>query len=332
MNSITYLPASIEYPALDAVTLRLSSNGARDATVTVKHLFLQTDYLPTLHNNVVRVDTAIREAHFKAREVVLELNTKIGINVPVLREYQQELQDANGVDEAEIREDIQHQLDKILAAVAKGGAVLGRLHSPLTASPVPDATEQYMSQLAADQERLPAEIQEIKQRQANLEQKRQTLTEAMALIESKSFAQVGKETMLDAKAISQLAMATPEVAVLDQAIELARQTMEKIESLVNYLGLMEARNTIRRQITGLVNDIAAKQSELRLTVLKGDLINASLGFETHRVRFVGELEKIIVSVDTFLAAYNKISTADSSQVAQFGVDAEALAKHLYVMG
>jgi len=331
MNNIAYFPATVDYPEVDAATLRQSSSGARTATIEIRQRFINTRYLPTLHDSVVRVDSALREANFKLRETIQDLDTKVGINVRTLRGYQQELIGASKFDREEIVVDIGQQVARIVKLVEKDQTTLNRLLLPLGESVDRVATGQYLSQLMAEQERLPLEVHEIKERQAALEEKREALTRAMALIEAKGFAEVGKDTMLDAKALGQLALAGPEALVVEKAIELAQKSLETLEALVNYLGLMEARNMLRKQIDDLMARTWDKTSELRMVDMKRDQIEFSHQFNEHRINYVGEFAKVIASIDSFLSVYKRVDPEDDGAVSQFALDTEALARHLKVI-
>lgn len=332
MNNITYFPSNVDYPELDAVALRQAAQHANQSAVDVKRLYIQTDYLPMLHANVARVDSAVRNADLKLRETAQTLDTKLGINVRTLRSYQQELEGATGSDREEILEDIGQRVEIIVGIVSKHQTVVNNLFTPLKESVDRSATAKYLVQLAADKERLPGEIQEIQARQAELEQKRRDLSEAIALIESKGFSEVSKDTLLDAKALAALAKGGPEAAALEKAIEMAQNILKQLESLLNFLDLVEARNVIRKQIDDVVKFTTNKMSELRLVGLKEDLINAALEFDEHRMGYVGEFEKIMLSGQSFLSVHKQVALEDTSAVNRFIVDAETLAKHLKVLG
>lgn len=331
MNTIAYFPASVDFPEVDAVTLRQSSGSAHTATIEIQQLFIHTRYLPSLHDSVVRVDSALRDANFKLRETVQDLDTKVGVNVQTLRGYQKELIGASASDREEILEDIGKQVARIVTLVEKDQTTLNRLLPPLGESVDRVATGQYLTQLKADQERLPLEVQDIKERQAALSKQRDSLTQAMALLESKGFAEVGKDTLLDAKALGQLALAGPQALVVEQAIELAQKLLETLESLVNYLGLMEARNIIRKQIDDLTARTRDKTNELRMVDMKFKQIEFSRQFDEHRINYVGEFAKIIASTESFLSVYKQVDPESDSAVSQFALDAEALAKRLKVV-
>jgi hypothetical protein len=332
MSNITYFPSNVDYPELDVTALRLASRHANSSTIDVKRLFIQSDYLPMLHAGVARVDNALRDADFKLREAVQTLDTKVGINVRTLRGYQKELDGAPDSDREEILEDIDQRINGIVDIVSKHQTVLNTLFSPLGETVDRNVTTRHLVQLAEDKERLPGDIQGIEERQAELEQKRRDLSEAIALIESKDFVEVGKETLLDAKALAALAKGGPEAAALEKAIEMAQDILKQLESFLNFLDLVEARNVVRKQIDDLVEHHTKKMNELRLVGLKEDLINASHAFDEHRMDYVGEFEKIMRSSRSFLSVHKKVAAENDGAVNQFIVDVEALAKHVKVFG
>ncbi len=328
MNNIFRLHSFVDYPELDVITLHQAASGASNAGIEVERLFIQTSYLPSLRARVAGANNAMRDAHFNLREVAQSLDNKININTRALREYQAELESATDSDRQEILEDISKQIARIVSIVSRDQTVLNRLLTPMKVHVDRVATGNYLVQLAADRERLPTEILEIKARQELLEQKRQTLTDAMALIEAKGFAQVGKETMLTAQEIAKLGMAGPEVAAINTAIELAQQTMEKLETLISYFGLMDARNTIRKQIDDLLASTYDKTIELRMVDMKGDLIRACHDFDDQRTHYIAEFEKLIQAKQSFLSVYRAVDAEDPQTVTAFVVDVLALASYL----
>ncbi|WP_397450009.1 alpha-xenorhabdolysin family binary toxin subunit B [Pseudomonas sp. NA-150] len=332
MNNVTQFPSVVDYPELDAKALHDASRGAGTAGIEVKRLFSQTEYLPTLHSRVTDVDNAIRATSFKLREVVQSIGIKLAINTKTLRAYQAELSSAPDSDRQEILEDIAAQILKVSNVVNKEHNTLKKLHAPMTAAVDRIATSQYLNQLAADKVRLPTEMLEIDSRMDDLAEKRKILTQAMALIEAKGFAEVGKETLLNAQEMAKLGMAGPEVAVVETAIELAQQLMEKLEQLVNYFGLMDARNTVRKQMDDLLAKAHDKTAELRLVDMKSNLITASHDFDDHRNLYISEFEKIIETNLSFLSVHRSVDAEDQEAVSQFVIDASELANHLKVVG
>lgn len=328
MNNITHFPGFIDHPELDITALRQAVSGAGNTTIEIKSLFVQTQYLPTLHNRVIAVDNAIRNAHYKMRDVIQTLDISIGLKLNILRKYQAELESAHSSEVEEILEDINAKVAEIINAVNKDHTVLNRMLAPMKQAVDRASTASFLTQLSADQERLPVEIDAIKQRQQILEQKRQTLTEAMALIENKGFAQVGKDTALSAQELAKLGMAGPEVAIVEKGIELAHEALEKIEKAINYFSLIEARNQVRKQINDLITLVNDKNAELRQSQSRSRLIKACHQFEEHREAYIGEFMKLILGKQSFLEVYRAVDVQDQDSVRQFAVDAQALIGYL----
>lgn len=328
MNNITAFPMSTHYPTVDVAALRQAAKEAGDASIEVQSLFINTDYLPALHARITSSDSAMRGAQFKLRETVQALELNLTVHVRTLRGYQSELATATGSERQEVLEDIAKVVTTIVGTVRKDQTELDRVYAPMTVEVDRAATGGYLAQLLADQQRLPAEVLEIKGREEALQEKRQTLTQAMALIESKDFAEVGKETLLDAQNIATLAAGGPEVALLNTAIELAQKTLENVESFINYIGLMNARDAIRKQIDGLLNRIQGKTNELRTVEMKAKLIQASHEFEDQRIRYTAEFAKVGAAAKSFVATYQRVDPSDPDAVAQLAADALGLANYM----
>ncbi|QKF51390.1 alpha-xenorhabdolysin family binary toxin subunit B [Pseudomonas graminis] len=331
MNNISQFPGNPDYPELDVPAFKQAKAKASDATIEVKRLFIQTQYLPSLHSRVSELDQAMGNADASLRETAQSLDTVLGIQVGTLRELQKEFQSARESDREEIIEDIVLRIQSILDTVGKGELTLQDL-IPAMASPIDRAaTGNYITQLEADQARLPAEVLEIKERQDALEAKRKALTDAMALIEAKGFTELAKDTALTAQELVKVGMTPPQLIAVEAAIALAQQILERAESLINYLNMVEARNTLRKQIDDLINSTYAKTSELRLVTLKKELITESYSFDDQRAQYIAEFGKCVTAMRSFLTTRNDVDGGDQDAVAQFSVDALSLAKYLKVM-
>jgi hypothetical protein len=327
MNNISQFPSAVDYPELDIPALNNAVQGAADASIQVKERFITTRYLPTVHNRVSTVSTAMRDAHFKARECAQTLESRLAINTRALRDLQAELIGAPSQDVKDILEDIDDRAARIIRIVSDDQIALKRLLPPLMQAVDRIETSKYLVQLTADQERLPLEIAEIMERKQKLDQQRQVLSDAMALLEAKGFAAVGRETLLNAQELQKFAAAPPELVAVEKGIELVQQLLEKAEGLINYVNMIAARDRLRDEIDRLVAQVQGKNDELRLTHAKNALIVASHEFEDHRVIFVNEFEKLIAARQSFINTYHIVDVTDEQLVSRLGVDALTLAKH-----
>lgn len=332
MNTIINFPRQVELPDLNIGLLRQAAAATSKSAIEVKQLFIQTNYLPSLHTRISELDRAVRNVNSKLRENVQSLDISLNINVQGLQALQQELDTAPDYDKQEILEEIAEQVSKVIDVVNRNKRTLDRLMPSLITPIDRTATSTYILQLEADEVRLPIEIQANKARQHALEEKRTMLTQAMAIIEAKGFSQIAKETALTAQGLAQMGMKPPELAAIEGAILLAQQVLEKVEDLINYLGLIEARNSIRKQIDDLVVATYDMTAELRGVTLKKNLIIACHDFDDQRAQYVTEFEKFIYAKQSFLAAYQTVDAQDKDTIAQFTVNALSLARHLKAAG
>ncbi|WP_341959835.1 alpha-xenorhabdolysin family binary toxin subunit B [Pseudomonas sp. RC10] len=331
MSTIARFPTRADYPELDIHALQQAKTQASNATIEVKRLFIQTQYLPSLHGRICDLDRSLRNAHSKLRDIAQSMDILLGINVGTLRELHEEFQSAPESDKEEIIEDIVHRVETILGVVGKKEMTLSNLMTAL-ASPIDRATTQsYVKQLEDDQARLPSEVLEIKERQTALEEKRKALTDAMAVIEAKGFSALAKDTALTAQELVKLGMTPPQLIAVEGAIELVQQILEKAEGLINYLGMVEARNALRKQIDALIASTQEKAHELRLVTSKKELIVACHDFDDHRAQYIAEFEKIVAAKRSFLSTHSAVNAENQDTIAQLIVDALALAKHLKVI-
>lgn len=328
MTNVRQFPSTVNYPQIDADTLKQVARSANTAAIEVKRCFLQTEYLPSVDAEVSGLNRAIHEAVFKLSESVNSIFQKIAINTDTLRSYQAELRDAPSSDTQEILEDIGTQAGNIVRMIRETNTELKSALTPMTGAVDRRATAGYLAQLEVELQCLPIEIQEIRERKATLDAKRKSVTDAMALLEAKGIAEIGKDAILTAQQLASMSLAAPEVAVVDTAIKLAQEALERLQSTINYVGLSEARDEIRKQIEALLTSELGKDESLRNLNTKHALIAAAHDFDDQRQRYVAEFGKFIVAGQSFLDAYRSINAQDEQIVSQLAVDAVALSVHL----
>jgi hypothetical protein len=325
MTNVSQLPSTVNYPQLSATTLKQAADAANAAAIEVKSCFLQTRYLPSIDAKVSGLNSAINEAVFKLSESVNSQLQNIALNTDTLRSYQEELRQAPSSETQDILEDISTRAEIIVRFIRETNDELKRALTPMTGAVDRRATAGYLAQLEVEQQRLPIELQEIRERKATLDAKRKSLTEAMALLDAKGIAEIGKDAILTAQQLASLSMVAPEVAVVDTAIKLAQEALKRLQSTINYVGLSEARDEIRKQIDALLASESGKDESLRNINTKHALIAAAHDFDDQRQRYVAEFEKFIVAGQSFLDAYRSINAQDEQIVSQLAVDASALA-------
>jgi hypothetical protein len=325
MTNVSQLPSTVNYPQLSATTLKQAADAANAAAIEVKSCFLQTRYLPSIDAKVSGLNSAINEAVFKLSESVDSQLQNIELNTDTLRSYQEELRQAPSSETQDILEDISSRAEIIVRFIRETNNELKRALTPMTGAVDRRATAGYLAQLEVEQQRLPTELQEIRERKATLDAKRKSLTEAMALLDAKGIAEIGKDAILTAQQLASLSMVAPEIAVVDTAIKLAQEALERLQSTINYVGLSEARDEIRKQIDALLTSESGKDESLRNINTKHALIAAAHDFDDQRQRYVAEFEKFIVAGQSFLDAYRSINAQDEQIVSQLAVDASALA-------
>lgn len=328
MNNTSRFPNHVNYPDISVDNFKQARSKTKEAGIEVKRLFTQTQYLPTLHDRISALDSAMRSSDFTLKETVQSLGTLLGIHIDSLRDLQKELQNAPEADKEEIIEDIALKVNGILDIVKKHETTLDNLIPSLTNSFDRSATQGYVTQLEADEIRLPEEVLNINKRQEALVEKRATLTAAMAQIEAKGFDEITKEAALTAQELTKLGMQPPELAAIEKGIELAQQVLEKAGVLINYMGLIEARDAVSKQTDDLNRENSEKTAELRLVTLKKELITVCHQFDDERKVYVTEFEKCRDSKRSFVNTYTRVEAHDQDAIAQFAVDARSLAKHL----
>jgi hypothetical protein len=318
----------VDYPTVDIDALNSAAAAAGTAGIETERLYTQSEYLPSLSSKILNTDQALRTAHFQLKRITDATATGIRLDISTLERYQAALKRATGSSVSTIIKRLDQQIVKVRSSVSETRTSLDALCAPLKEPVDRSATRGFLAQLSSDQSRLPIETQALIQRKDELERQRQALTDALALLESKGIAQIGKDTILDAQKLSQLAMAGPELAAVQIGIEFAQQALENLESLVSYIGIANARDIVRKQIDNLLTQIEGSQRALHLINLRHALISAIHQFDDQRNIYVVEFSKIVMATESFLDKQAVIDIQNERAVAQFVTDSLKLARYV----
>ncbi|MGH8418858.1 MAG: alpha-xenorhabdolysin family binary toxin subunit B [Pseudomonas sp.] len=317
-----------DYPQLDLTALNEAAKGAYNEGITIERLYTQTAYLPSLSLKIARIDGALRTAHYKLKETLQSLSIPAAISLQLINRYQTAYNRAPDSSKPGVIARMADEVSKILNLASHAKMSLKQLSAPLLETVELDATHRFLVQLAVEAEQIPLDIEALNLRKEALDQERKTLTDALSLIESKGFAQVGKDTILNAQEVSKLALAAPELAILEQAIEFAHKVLDQAQDLVNYVSLTNARDVIRRRIGDLLSEIASKVEGLRLVRLRQELITATHRFDDHRITYTAEFKKIDAALSMFLQTHIAADLQDDEFRAGLIAQANALIIYL----
>lgn len=317
-----------DYPEVDLTALNQAAKAAYSEGINIEQLHTETEYLSSLSSRVARIDNALRAAHYRMKSTLQSLVDPAAISLQLIARYQTAYQRAPDTSKSAVIARMTRELSKILQLTSHTETEFKQLSGPLLEPIELDATHRFLVQLGIEAEQIPMAIEALNLRKEKLDQESKTLTDALLLIESKGFAQVGKDTLLNAQEVSKLALASPELAMLDQAVEFAHKVLDEAQGLISYVSLTKARDIIRHRIDQLLAEISGQAEALRLVGLRRELIMATHRFEDHRSTYIAEFEKIQASLGTFLMTYRSADMNDEHLRSELVTQAHALITHL----
>jgi hypothetical protein len=301
-----------EYPAVDLVALNEAAKGAYAEGITIERLQTQTGYLPTFYKKVTRIDHGLRTAHYQLKEILASLSTPLGLSLERFARSEASYNRAQTASKPAVIKRMVDEVLEILRLVDETREELRQKAPPLLETVELDATRRFLADLAVEAEQLLLDMEALTQRKETLEQEHRTLTDALSLIESKGFAQVGKDTILNAQQVSKLALATPELALLEQGIEFAQKVLDEAQGLVNYVSLTKARDVVRQRVSDLSTQVESKKGELDRVGMRQELITATHRFDGHQTTYITEFKKIKAALSAFLDTHTMADLQDET--------------------
>jgi hypothetical protein len=317
-----------QYPTLNVASFNEAAREAYNEGVTIERLHVQTTYLPALSLKIARIDSALRTAHYRLKDCVQSFIDPAAIGLQRIERAIGVLDRAPANSRPGVIARISTDVSRMVNLAGEAQVSLQRLLAPLQETVELDTTQRFLVQLNAEQEQVAVDIATLSARKAGLDQERQTLTQSISLIESKGFAQVGKDTILNAQQLSKLATATPEIAMLELAIEFAGKVLDEAQNLISYVSLTKARDVIRERIEQLMEQMATRVEDQRLVGLRQNLIMAIHRFDEHRLSYVAEFDKLVGALVLFLETHAYADLNEDDTRTALVDSAKALIDHL----
>lgn len=295
-----------------------------------RYAFTATSFLPGLqvkwekmYKNATLCRNAVRG---DSETIVIQLN-KTFRQLTKLRNQYHDLTDVDDQDDnLHIRE---HELK---VAEKKYNEYLSQLRGQISAlQGLTINTAQmsnYVPGLETEISGLDNDVAEIDARIATLESARKTLTEGMAPLEKKNFADIGKDTLLTAEKINELGVSPPEVELIKLAIEHMKNVLEGISRNINYLEMHRERQSVVSRIkdeNDARNAVLTKKTDAEHKIA---LINAVLKLNAEYSTVTSELAKIEQSTEKFVQLVSNNNAAQDDKETRFVTAVPYLIKYL----
>lgn len=329
MNTAFAQTSDLQLVAPELAMLRQSKTSCNDRMIDIEVFHSQTDYLPSLYAKFNRLNSTLNQAEIKLRDGTQRLQLDLQSRTEVLRGYLVELAHSSDDDERlEILGDVAKELNATLKTIRAQTGILAS--SLLSVSETFDrtATLSYIASLNAEQGRLPEEIQQLEVSLAKVEEQRTTVTAAINAIESKGFGAIAQDTLLNAEKVAALGPTPPEAAIIQLALEMLKQSLEKIDASFNFLGLVSLRDDLRKRSNEYSATLRTKRAELGIIDRRIKMILAAHGFDDHLQDYKREFSTVVTSLRTYETRFNRITTVDETGVEAFIADTTALATYL----
>lgn len=329
MNTAFEQINSLTAAAPDLALLRKAKQSFNDRMLDIEVFHTQTDYLPSLYDKFNRLNTTLNQVNIKLRDGSQRLQYDLDSRAKILQGYLAELTESVDDDERlEILGDIAKELNVNQRNVRTEVGIMAS--SLLSISELFDRTSTLRNLVGfnTEMERLPAEIEQIEASRAKIEAERATLTQAINAIESKGFGDIAKDALLTGEKVAALGPTPPEAAVIALAMDLLKQSLEKLDVSLNFLGLIRLRDDMRQRINEISATVRAKQQELNLVGRRIKMIEAVHAFDDHAQEYKIEFSNVVSTLRAYETSLTLMSNVDMASVEEFITASAGLVNYL----
>ena len=173
----------------------------------------------------------------------------------------------------------------------------------------PALTTTYKDGLLAELEPLEKEAARVKEEIADVETARNTLNDAMAVLEKDNFVGIAKDTLLTVENISAAGLAAPEVELVKLAVEHVKKTLEHIGEALNYITMNKQRDALIKRLGELKTRNTALDAEAKQITSKTHVIVSIHSLFESFFSARAEYAKIDQSINAFV---NHLALADEA--------------------
>lgn len=313
----------------DLPTLRQSKQSCNDQMVSIEVFHTLTSYLPSLYQKFSRLNSALNQSHTELRDGSQKLTENLDSRTGNLSRLLGELEETNDdAERLEILEDLTKEFNDTLNVTRNETSMLET--SLLSISGVFDRASTMRNLMGLDAELavLPDEILSIEASRSKIEEESATITAAIKAIESKGFGAIAQDTLLNAEKIAALGATPPQVAIIELALDLLKQSLEQLDVALNFMGLIRLRDVLRDRINACSTTLLAKRQELRTVGQRINMIKATHDFDDRLGEYKVEYRKVINTLHSYLRQFGRLTEMDGALVQEFIAQTTELAKYL----
>jgi hypothetical protein len=174
------------------------------------------------------------------------------------------------------------------------------------------ATTEYQAGFKLDLERLAPELEKINAQREVLSDERKVLTDAIGALEISGIAEAAKDAILTAEKLAELGLQPPQMALVQLALDQLKKQIDNAKATFNYLSLVAARDSLRKNIDALAAKITETKKKTYDIAERTKLIEAIHIIDDNRVMLAGEFKHVVMSVELFLTLHDMPADDDDA--------------------
>jgi hypothetical protein len=317
-TNILKMAADAHYPTADTAQMDGAARELSRLSAIADALVIRTDYLPHLNKQFKRLRDNVYTTRSALGASALKMTQALRYNVEDLKAYAEELLEDNlhEQDKAEIIADGLKIRSSVVKLVNAEDASLHQLLRSIDENFSRPTTEHLITGLTADIERSNADIKRLQAEHVVLEEQRKVLNDGITLLQSKGYADMGKDVIVDVeKMIAGGGIPIPEIELIKMALEQAKKIMENIERDLTYFAMLNARARLVDKINANKRQQVAKQDDNVTSGHRIEFLTTILSMDDQRRRFLSEARNVTQATRFFLNTVTSGSASDEEQVA-----------------
>lgn len=286
------------YIAVSPTIMSGSLNFMRDSSNNAEALFIKFNHLPSLHNKFHLLVIDVIKSSQTLRDTALTAKMTLETNLKALTHIETAL--ANSVH---AHKDVIAERTNIPANVkCKMREWTDQLSSELSniKSPSPSSlTQGYLKESEQDHAEAEAALALLSEQKVKLQEQRKILTAAIDALSQGNPEAINKNAALTQQSLTQLGMASPQIALIMLAVEKMRESISKIGEGIRFIDMVKQRDTLVSNITDQSTAITLKQKQIVVIEGKIEFINTLHNIDSQLKTYTHEYQHIIENFQVF---------------------------------
>ncbi|MCI8210960.1 hypothetical protein AUC61_15610 [Pseudomonas sp. S25] len=320
-------PIFLDVP--DMIAMRDAKNACNSKMIEATVYHNATNFLPNVFAKFNSLNAGLNDAHREFYDAAQKISFALEYPIDQVARYKDDLEEVTDEDDRE------YILGRISGVRVDATEITGeramQMANHLKLLKETFSRQSTMASLATldiEAVRLPAEITVLEERNSILNSELHTLNDAIKALETKGFADIGQETILNAESLAALQLAGPHAVAVKAALDLLQKSLATLDASLNYFGLLSLRKNLRARIDAEIQKINDKKDEARMADQRIRLIDSIHGFDDERAKYVQEYSKIVTSLMSFVNKHTSTQHDDDESVEQWLQDAKAVIHYL----